>query len=621
MANETPKNEHNHLENEKIGSKKIYAIFIIIGGVLMALVLSLSLISFGGGDSENTKSESEANKLFALLSGESGDDKEAFGELESNPDAEFSEANGIDGDTQKLLDSVGKESYSNQNPNDYGDCLDCQTQKKLKQQLKQCVEQCGDDANCKLKCVETYQQALDDYANLNNPLSKKMAELKEKLQSCLATCNGDKECEQKCQREYEKALAELQKFNSLSSKEKALAQLKEKLENCLMTCNGDKDCEQKCIKEYEAAVAELERMSEFGELSDDLISSVANGQNFQGQLGQNGATLGTLGTLGKANDSTDSKEQEQPWWLSKDGFVKPRIIKGTSAGLITAKPSENAEKDKQKPLTQEEMEQKTLQALNKMIDNAQNVDYKAIMAANMEMMEAMNPIDKAAMGMNSDTAYRQQSEFKGDTFLPSAATFSTFNQSLLMPKGTYIPCSLQTRIVSELKGQIGCIVATDIYSANGQTLLIEKGSFINGSYTNADVNDGTTRLYVVWSEIRTPHNVIIPVESGASDPLGGSGIAGDRDNHYLERFGAAILLSVIDGTIKSLGQFVNAQIAPNTQMFNPQQANQLANTALRQTINIKPTIYRNHGDLVGVYVNKDIDFSRVYQLQLRRKQQ
>lgn len=573
MANETPKNEHNHLENEKIGSKKIYAIFIIIGGVLMALVLSLSLISFGGGDSENTKSESEANELFALLSGESGDDKEAFGELESNPDAEFSEANGIDGDTQKLLDSVGKESYSNQNPNDYGDCLDCQTQKKLKQQLKQCVEQCGDDANCKLKCVETYQQALDDYANLNNPLSKKMAELKEKLQSCLATCNGDK------------------------------------------------DCEQKCIKEYEAAVAELERMSEFGELSDDLISSVSNGQNFQGQLGQNGATLGTLGTLGKANDSADSKEQEQPWWLSKDGFVKPRIIKGASAGMITAKPSENSEKDKQKPLTQEEMEQKTLQALNKMIDNAQNVDYKAIMAANMEMMEAMNPIDKAAMGMNSDTAYRQQSEFKGDTFLPTAATFSSFNQSLLMPKGTYIPCSLQTRIVSELKGQIGCIVATDIYSANGQTLLIEKGSFINGSYTNADVNDGTTRLYVVWSEIRTPHNVIIPVESGASDPLGGSGIAGDRDNHYLERFGAAILLSVIDGTIKSLGQFVNAQIAPNTQMFNPQQANQLANTALRQTINIKPTIYRNHGDLVGVYVNKDIDFSRVYQLQLRRKQQ
>lgn len=573
MANKTPKNEHNGLENEKSGSKKIYAIFIIIGGVLLALVLSLSLISFSGNDSENGKNENESNKLFSLLSGESSDNKESFGELESNPDTEFSEANVVDGDTQRLLDSASGSSASNLMPNQSGssECLDCQTQKKLKEQLKQCVEQCGDDTNCKLKCIETYQQALDDYA----------------------------------------------KLNGLSSKEKALAKLKERLENCLTTCNGDRACEKKCVEEYEKALAELEQKSEFGELNDDLISSVANGQNFQGQVGQNGATLGALGNAG---DTPNPNEEERAWWLTKDGFVKPRIIKGASAGMITAKPSENSEKDKQKPLTQEEMEQKTLQALNKMIDNAQNVDYKAIMAANAEMMETMNPIDRAAMGVNSDVAYRQQSEFKGDTFLPTAATFSNFNQSLLMPKGTYIPCSLQTRIVSELKGQIGCIVATDIYSANGQTLLIEKGSFINGSYTNADVNDGSTRLYVVWSEIRTPHNVIIPVESGASDPLGGSGIAGDRDNHYLERFGAAILLSVIDGTIKALGQFVNAQIAPNTQMFSPQQANQLANTALRQTINIKPTIYRNHGDLVGVYVNKDIDFSRVYQLQLRRKQ-
>ena len=573
MANKTPKNEHNGLENEKSGSNKIYAIFIIIGGVLLALVLSLSLISFGGGDSENTKSESEANKLFSLLSGESSDSKEAFNDLESNPDAEFSEANAIDSDTQKLLDSAGKYvgDEFNQGKGGNGECLDCQTQKKLKEQLKQCVAQCGDDANCKLKCIETYQQALDDYA----------------------------------------------KLNGLSSKEKALAKLKEQLENCLMTCNGDKACEAKCVEAYEKALAELEKQSEFGELNDDLISSVANGENYQGQGGQNGTTLNTLNGLNNTSDT--SKEEEQAWWLTKDGFVKPRIIKGASVSMITAKPSENSDKDK-KPLTQEEMQQKTLQALSKMIDNTQNIDYKALMAANTETLEEMNPIDRAAMGINPDVAYRQQSEFKGDTFLPSAATFSTFNQSLLMPKGTYIPCSLQTRIVSELKGQIGCIVATDIYSANGQTLLIEKGSFINGSYTNADVNDGSTRLYVVWSEIRTPHNVIIPVESGASDPLGGSGIAGDRDNHYLERFGAAILLSVIDGTMKSLGQFVNAQIAPNTQMFSPQQANQLANTALRQTINIKPTIYRNHGDLVGVYVNKDIDFSRVYQLQLRRKQ-
>ena len=40
----------------------------------------------------------------------------------------------------------------------------------------------------------------------------------------------------------------------------------------------------------------------------------------------------------------------------------------------------------------------------------------------------------------------------------------------------------------------------------------------------------------------------------------------------------------------------------------------MASIALENFINIKPTLYKNHGELVGVYVNRDIDFSRVYKL-------
>ena len=338
--------------------------------------------------------------------------------------------------------------------------------------------------------------------------------------------------------------------------------------------------------------------------SNDLVDSVKNDQTFEAQPTFN------------ENFVAESQKEQQPWWLTKDGFIKPRIIKGASAGVISPRGGEAAKESSEQQKQQEkldpvEMEQKTLQALNKMLDQTANIDYSALMTANAEAQEAAGI---AGMGIGGDSpSYRQNSEFKGEVHQPTSAAFSPFDQSLLLPKNTYIPCSLQTKIVSELKGSIGCIVATDIYSANGQTLLIEKGSQISGSYTNADVTDGSSRLYVIWSEIRTPNNIVIPVDSGGVDPLGGAGIEGERDNHYVTRFGAAILLSVIDGTIKS-------QIAPNTQMFSPMQANQLANTALRQTINIKPTIYRNHGDLVGVYVNKDIDFSKVYQLRLRKKQ-
>ncbi|CUU40603.1 TrbI/VirB10 family protein [Helicobacter sp. MIT 03-1614] len=343
--------------------------------------------------------------------------------------------------------------------------------------------------------------------------------------------------------------------------------------------------------------------------SNDLVDSVKNNQTFEPQLTFN------------ENFGNQSPKEEQPWWLTKDGFMKPRIIKGSSAGVISPRGGEaakesNEQQKKQDKLNPAEMEQKTLQALNNMLDQTKNIDYNALMSANAEAQAAAG---LSGMDFGSDTSYRQNTDFKGEVYQPTSAFYSPFNQSLLLPKNTYIPCSLQTKIVSELKGSIGCIVASDIYSANGQTLLIEKGSQISGSYTNADVTDGSSRLYVIWSEIRTPNNIVIPVDSGGVDALGGAGIEGNRDNHYATRFGAAILLSVIDGTIKSLGQYVNAQIAPNAQMYSPMQANQLANTALRQTINIKPTIYRNHGDLVGVYVNKDIDFSKVYQLRLRSK--
>ena len=46
---------------------------------------------------------------------------------------------------------------------------------------------------------------------------------------------------------------------------------------------------------------------------------------------------------------------------------------------------------------------------------------------------------------------------------------------------------------------------------------------------------------------------------------------------------------------------------------------QMANTALEEFIKIKPVLYRNQGDIVGVYVNRDIDFSKVYKLSIGRR--
>lgn len=209
-------------------------------------------------------------------------------------------------------------------------------------------------------------------------------------------------------------------------------------------------------------------------------------------------------------------------------------------------------------------------------------------------------------------------DFTGEVFTPTIAKVSEFDQNLLLPKGTYIGCALKTRLVSSIKGGIACIVSNNVYSANGNTLLIEKGSTITGSFNTGQMDDGMDRLFVIWQEIRTPNNIIIPVYSGATDELGASGVQGWVDHHYLKRFGSAVLLSMIDDSLAILADQIagkdNKNNYANYTENTRDSAKEIANTALEKMIDIKPTLYKNQGDLVGVYVNRDIDFSKVYKL-------
>lgn len=211
----------------------------------------------------------------------------------------------------------------------------------------------------------------------------------------------------------------------------------------------------------------------------------------------------------------------------------------------------------------------------------------------------------------------------GEVFAPTAAYFSPFDQNLLLAKGTYIGCSLKTRLVSDIKGGIACVVSNNVYSNNGKTLLIEKGSVVTGTYSGGSVEEGHERIYVIWQEIRTPNNIVIPVFSGASDELGGAGLEGFVDNHYFRRFGSAILVSIIDQGVNALSSHLERKKNNNNENSTTINGNgvnktsDLAKKTLDKMIDIKPTLYKNQGDIVGIYVNRDVDFRNVYKLQKR----
>jgi type IV secretion system protein VirB10 len=182
-------------------------------------------------------------------------------------------------------------------------------------------------------------------------------------------------------------------------------------------------------------------------------------------------------------------------------------------------------------------------------------------------------------------------------------------QRLLLPKGAFIDCTLETAIDSTLPGMTTCITATDTFGVDGSTVLIERGSKLVGE-TRGQVTQGQARLFVLWTEARTPMGVIVPLASPGTDELGRSGLSGEVNRHFFQRFGAAILISVISGAVQAAA----TRDSGGTVIYNPSTSGDVLTEVLRGTVSIPPTITKNQGDRIQVFVARDLDFRSVYEL-------
>ena len=184
-------------------------------------------------------------------------------------------------------------------------------------------------------------------------------------------------------------------------------------------------------------------------------------------------------------------------------------------------------------------------------------------------------------------------------------------QRLLLPKGAFLDCTLETAIDSTLPGMTTCVMATDAFGVDGEVVLLERGTKLVGE-TRGQVQQGSARVFVLWNEARTPAGVIVPLASPGADELGRSGLPGAVDRHFWERFGAAMLVSVIDGAIQAAVQ--SSRGSSGTVIVNPSATQDVMTEVLKGTINIPPTVVKHQGDRIQVLVARDLDFRSVYEL-------
>lgn len=203
------------------------------------------------------------------------------------------------------------------------------------------------------------------------------------------------------------------------------------------------------------------------------------------------------------------------------------------------------------------------------------------------------------------------------------------NADFTLTRGTFIRCSLETKVVSTLAGMTSCIVTEPIYSTNGRRLLIDKGSKVTGEYKYAD--EHYERIGIVWTRILTTTGLDVRIDSAGTDALGGAGVPGEYNGHWGERIGSALLVSVLADAIDAgaqkfadregmrgqstttydeNGRETSTRVDP-WQSATADTAKKAATDMLARSANRKATVTVLNGTVVNIFAARDIDFSTV----------
>jgi type IV secretion system protein VirB10 len=171
-------------------------------------------------------------------------------------------------------------------------------------------------------------------------------------------------------------------------------------------------------------------------------------------------------------------------------------------------------------------------------------------------------------------------------------------------EGTLIAGVLETAINSDLPGFTRAVVSEDVRSFDGTEVLVPRGSRLIGQYRSG-LAIGESRAFVVWTRLILPNGVAIKLSSPVTDSLGRAGLGGKVDRHFLERFGSAILLSIIGAGAEILAaESGNSSVV----ITSSAQAYSVAQTALQASVNIPPTIKIPQGSPIRIFAARDLIF-------------
>jgi type IV secretory pathway VirB10-like protein len=231
-------------------------------------------------------------------------------------------------------------------------------------------------------------------------------------------------------------------------------------------------------------------------------------------------------------------------------------------------------------------------------------EYQAHFASNIALSYRapmpLEPAEKVTRTAESAAKTNPPERRTGDLKAASGKEYRIF-------EGTLIETVLTNRLLSNLSGPVNCLVTTNLYSHDGQHVLIPQGTRVLGEVRKVE-SFGEARLAVTFHRLIMPDGFSVSLDKFQGlNQQGETGLLDQVNHHYLQVFGVSIAIGAIAGLAQANTQY-GAQAAA-TDAYRQGVASSLSQSSLHildRYLNVLPTYTIREGHRVKVYLSEDL---------------
>ncbi|MGI9072752.1 MAG: TrbI/VirB10 family protein [Bryobacteraceae bacterium] len=174
-------------------------------------------------------------------------------------------------------------------------------------------------------------------------------------------------------------------------------------------------------------------------------------------------------------------------------------------------------------------------------------------------------------------------------------------------EGTILETVLTNRLDSSFSGPVNCMVTTNLYSHDGQKLLIPQGTRVLGEVRKVE-NVADQRLAIVFHRLIMPDGFSVNLDQfKALDQVGETGLRDQVNHHYLQVFGVSIALGGLAGLSQANTHYgIDESASDAYRQGIGQSLSQSALHILDRYLNVLPTFTVREGYRIKVYLSQDL---------------